>query len=400
KMIYSICNYIEAHMKKNGLRDFADQLMDTIALFEKHPNLIPKFDHVLIDEYQDINSTQIRLIDLFSAKNIFCVGDPRQSIYGWRGSDIKYILGFKERYKECEIITLKKNYRSTKHIVDLINLSIKKMSLPDLEGTLDGTKKITLTKFDSELREFGAVVQKIRASGLKGGEIFVLARTNRQLTDLSQYMKRMDIKHVVRADDFKKMVAAGENDVTLATIHAIKGLEAEMVFVIGCHGLNFPCKGSDHPVIDMIKIDEYDKEEEERRLFYVAMSRAKRMLHMSYTGKKQTHFITDEMLSLIDETAVKGGKKAAPYKNNFSRSKSGFKKSFMRPSGVVGRLKDWRWAVSENYGVPAFMILHDKALIEISQQMPSTLRDLESISGIGATTIMKYGEEILRIVNS
>ena len=77
-----ICKYIDEFMKEEGLRDYNDQLLDTIKLFKNKPELIPKFSYVLIDEYQDVNSSQIELIDLFNSKNLFCVGDPRQSIFG------------------------------------------------------------------------------------------------------------------------------------------------------------------------------------------------------------------------------------------------------------------------------------------------------------------------------
>ena len=69
-----------------------------------------------------------------------------------------------------------------------------------------------------------------------------------------------------------------------------------MVFIIGANGINFPCKTSEHPVMEEIKMYEYDKEEEERRLFYVAVSRARNKLYLTYTGKKPTYFVTDEML--------------------------------------------------------------------------------------------------------
>ena len=87
---------------------------------------------------------------------------------------------------------------------------------------------------------------------------------------------------------------------TLSTIHSIKGLEAEMVFVIGCSQNNFPCRNSENPIMDSIKMYEYDKEEEERRLFYVAISRAKNKLHLTYSGKKHTYFITEEMKKMLD----------------------------------------------------------------------------------------------------
>ena len=92
----------------------------------------------------------------------------------------------------------------------------------------------------------------------------------------------------------------GGGKITLSTIHAAKGLEAELVFVMGCNEYNFPCKASDHPVIEMIRINDYDKEEEEKRIFYVAISRAKKKLYLTYTGKKPTYFINSEMIDLIE----------------------------------------------------------------------------------------------------
>ncbi|MBU0615208.1 MAG: ATP-dependent DNA helicase UvrD2, partial [Nanoarchaeota archaeon] len=377
-LMFGVCNYIEAFMKKNGLRDFADQLIDAIAFLEANPSFIPKFSHVLIDEYQDVNSTQIKLVDLLKVENIFCVGDPRQSIYGWRGSDIKYILNFEDKYKGCSVITLTKNYRSTKHIVSLINKSISKMGLADLESALAGEKEIQLIKFISEGAEFEFVAQGILASKLPREEIFVLARTNRQLNDLSTLLLSRGIKHIKRSDEMKASVVALKGDVTLATIHAIKGLEAEMVFIVGCNSLSFPCKGSEHPVIEMIKIDEYDKEEEERRLFYVAMSRAKRKLVMTHSGKP-TYFITDEMLSLLNSAEV------APR----AQAKGG---------DVIMRLREWRTQMSRNHNVSAFMIMHDKTMIEIAQKRPATLDELGEVYGMGPTKVMKYGDEILDIV--
>jgi superfamily I DNA/RNA helicase len=383
-LMFGVCNYIEGFMRKNGLRDFADQLIDAIGFFEKNPDKTPSFDHILIDEYQDVNSTQIKLVDLLSSKNIFCVGDPRQSIYGWRGSDIKYILNFEDKYPGCDIITLTKNYRSTKHIVELINKSITKMGLADLESSMGGNKEIKLIKFISEGAEFEFVIQRIIESKLPMEEIFVLARTNRQLNDLSQLMKSRGIRHLVRSDEMKRSVTAKQGEVTLATIHGIKGLEAEMVFVIGCTVNSFPCKGSEHPVIEMVKIDEYDKEEEERRLFYVAMSRAKSSLYLTYSGKKPTYFITDEMLNIIESNEIKP---TPSYKINKALS-----------GDIISRLREWRTELSRNHNVSAFMIMHDKTMIDIAQKMPTSLDDLETVHGMGPTKIMKYGDEILQLI--
>jgi len=387
KMVLAVCNYVESYMKKYGYRDFADQLLDTLSLFKKHDNTIPKFDHILIDEYQDVNSTQIKLVDTLCPTNLFCVGDPRQSIYGWRGSDIRYILKFEEKYPESEIITLTKNYRSTEHIVKLINNSIKSLGLPDIESEVNGEKDIQLLKFDSENQEFEFVIQKILAATIPINEIFVLARTNRQVTDLSQLMKLRKIKHIVKSDELRKTAIAGKDEVTLATIHAIKGMEAEMVFVLGCTTFHFPCKGSEHPVIDMVKVEEYDKEEEERKLFYVAMSRAKSTLYLSYSGNSHTYFITDQMRNLLEEQEVEIKLNTT---QNYASENS---------NDLITRLKDWRSQISKETNVPAYIIMHDRTLIDISMKMPTTTPELEEVYGLGPTKIMKYGEQILDIVN-
>ena len=379
RMVMSIGKYVEAHMKKHGYRDFADQLLDTLSLFSRHRDVIPEFDHVLIDEYQDINSTQIELIDTLAADNLFCVGDPRQSIFGWRGSDIKYILNFEDKYPGCEITTLTENYRSTEHIVRLINSSIKDMGLADLDSNVQGEKDIQLTKFSSQDSEFRFIIDEILSSHLPRNEIFVLARTNRLLKDLSTLLKQKDIKHVTRSDDARRSVLAQDDELTLATIHAIKGMEAEMVFVMGCTPNNFPCKGSEHPVMDLVKIDEYDKEEEEKRLLYVAMSRARRTLHLTYP-KSHTYFITDQMASLIRGSGFQ--QKTAPEASN----------------DLLARLKEWRTAVSESSHLRAYQVMHDRTLIAISAQMPRDSTELQRIHGMGPAKIFKYGDEILDIV--
>jgi superfamily I DNA/RNA helicase len=388
-LIIDVCKFIEEYMGQEGLRDFADQLIDTLSLFEKHKNLIPSFGYVLIDEYQDVNSTQIKLIDLICPENLFAVGDPRQSIYGWRGSDIRYILNFEEKYPGCDIVTLTKNYRSTSHIVELINKSIRSMNLADLESVVKGKKEVKLLKFDSEETEFKFVIRCIINSKLERNEIFVLARTNRQLNELSQLMKVRGVKHIVRSDEMKtaKNILPLDDEITLATVHAIKGLEAHTVFVVGCTGTNFPCRGSEHPVIEMVKIEEYDKEEEERRLFYVAMSRAKHGLYLSYSGKKPTHFITDEMMSIFGENKM------------IVENEKENEASSVKSDGTIIRLKEWRSNLSKVQGLPAYIIMHDRTLFDIAVKMPMSVGDLEQVFGLGPTKIKRYGEDILQIVN-
>jgi len=341
--IFRITQYLKEHMATQGLRDYSDQIIDAIKFLKEYPEHVPEFEHVLVDEYQDVNAMQIDLLGLLKPKNLFAVGDPRQSIFGWRGSDINYILNFEKDYNDVEIIHLTKNYRSAREIVEFMNHSITEMGLPDLEHHNEFENvKIRILDFDNEEGERAFVMRNIIDGDVPNGEIFVLARTNRQLMELSRLMKAKGISHVVKTDEVRNPQDAKDGDVTLATVHAIKGLEAKKVFVIGANEQNFPCKASDHPAIEMVKNDDYDKEEEERRLFYVAISRAKKILYVSYSGKKPSYFINDEMKRIGMPRAVQQTMDSS---------------TEIVDQDLAGELKSWRSVVSEEKGVAAFMVL-------------------------------------------
>ena len=110
---------------EQGYRDFTDQIVDALKFLKDHPEKVPEYKHILVDEYQDVNSLQTELLGILSPENLFAVGDPRQSIFGWRGSRVSYIVDFPERYPGCSVLSLTKNYRSCTQIVGLINSVIK-----------------------------------------------------------------------------------------------------------------------------------------------------------------------------------------------------------------------------------------------------------------------------------
>ncbi|MFH1916200.1 MAG: UvrD-helicase domain-containing protein [Nanoarchaeota archaeon] len=298
-LIRLVAEGIDNRMKEEGLRDFDDQIKDSISLFKRIPTLVPKFDHVLVDEFQDINAQQEELLSLLKPKNVFCVGDPRQSIFGWRGSKIEFVLTFHEKNPDAEIVSLTKNFRSKKPIVTLINAAIRGMQLPDLEPVHDGKRGIFMLSFENEQGEYEFVLQRILEEKVAKKEIFVLARTNKQLVELAERFAVHGIPCLIRSEELKRSKAEDADAVTIATIHAIKGMQAKTVFVVGITPQNFPCRGSDHPIIDLIR-EEYDREEEERRLLYVALSRAKESLYISYSGKSHSRFLSDEMKKILE----------------------------------------------------------------------------------------------------
>ena len=122
--------YIAKKLATNSM-DFDDLLVMTVRLFEERPDVLElyqmKFKHVLVDEYQDTNSVQGRMIDLLVGDrgSLMAVGDDAQSIYSWRGADMNHILSFPSRYEGSKVFTIETNYRSVPEILDLSNAAIR-----------------------------------------------------------------------------------------------------------------------------------------------------------------------------------------------------------------------------------------------------------------------------------
>jgi len=382
--IFRITRFLKEHMATQGLRDYSDQIIDALRFLKGNPDKVPGFSHVLVDEYQDVNAMQIDLLGVLKSENLFAVGDPRQSIFGWRGSDVNYILKFEKDYGDAEVVHLTRNYRSVREIVDFMNLAISDMGLPDLlsgRREVEGKGRVGVFDFDNEEAERAFVVREIVDGDVANGEIFVLARTNRQLMELSRIMKMAGVPHFVREEIPGRAVNDGvDGKVTLSTVHAIKGLQAKKVFVIGVNEQNFPCKASDHPAIEMVKMERYNREEEERRLFYVAISRAKERLCVTYSGKKPSYYITPEMMVVVN------GKDVVEYAGDVDES-------------VAGELKSLRSVVSEEKGVSAWIVLSNAVIDEIARVKPKDADELAGVKGIGPAKLIEYGARILEIVN-
>jgi DNA helicase-2/ATP-dependent DNA helicase PcrA len=122
--------YIAKKLATNSM-DFDDLLVMMVRLFEERPDVLElyqqKFKHILVDEYQDTNSVQGRMIDLLvgEANSLMAVGDDAQSIYSWRGAEVEHILGFPRRYPGSKVFTIETNYRSVPEILDLSNAAIR-----------------------------------------------------------------------------------------------------------------------------------------------------------------------------------------------------------------------------------------------------------------------------------
>ena len=192
----------QRRLAQNHAFDFDDLLMKVVELFEKNPAILEKyqnrFKYILVDEYQDTNHAQYRLVNLLAGKNhnLCVVGDDDQSIYAWRGADISNILDFEDDYPEAKVIKLEQNYRSTQVILDaafqVVSKNMGRMK-KRLFTEKNGGDKITLLLCGDERDEAEAIVEKIRLGLVYDkapSDFAVLYRTNAQsrvIEDILRY---------------------------------------------------------------------------------------------------------------------------------------------------------------------------------------------------------------------
>ena len=207
--IHDIMVSYEARMKTLNALDFDDLLLKTLEMLADHPPVLEiyrrRFKYVLVDEYQDTNKAQYELVRLITAesRNICVVGDDDQSIYGWRGADIRNILDFEKDYPDAKVIKLEQNYRSTSTILDAANQVIahnegrkdKKLWTEHSAG-----EKIQIYCASDEHDEAAWITAKIsgmKRCGIPYGDVAILYRTNSQSRVLEEMLIRAGIPYKV-----------------------------------------------------------------------------------------------------------------------------------------------------------------------------------------------------------
>lgn len=193
-------------MKANNAMDFDDLIVNTVRLFEECPDVLEsyqnRFRYILVDEYQDTNHAQYRLVSLLAKKhqNLCVVGDDDQSIYKFRGADIQNILGFEKEFSACCVIKLEENYRSTQTILDAANAVIRHNS--DRKGknlwTASGAgEKIELYAALNEHTEAYHIADTIKALGESYNNTVILYRMNAMSRILEDALLRSAIPYRV-----------------------------------------------------------------------------------------------------------------------------------------------------------------------------------------------------------
>jgi len=335
----------QAALKQRNAHDFDDLIRLPIEMLENEDDAMAKyqerFQHIIVDEYQDINPAQYRLLKLLVGRsnNVCVVGDSDQAIYAFRGADLQNFLNFEQDFPGAARITLTENYRSTGVILSAADSVIKhnqKRIDKELTPVREKGAHLTVISVPDERTEGAAIIQEIEermggtshyrmAQGSTGkgdparsfgfSDFGVIYRTNAQAKALEEEFSASGIPYqvighkssaqakdteetliylrslispnaatvtaAVYTDEAKLLGPADffdprANAVTLMTLHMAKGLEFPVVFITGCEDGLLPCRIMKHEV-DL---------EEERRLYYVGMTRAKDELLLLHSRRR------------------------------------------------------------------------------------------------------------------
>lgn len=240
KKVGEIYREYQNQLKKNNALDFDDLIVKTVELFQNNSQILDyyqeRFRYIMVDEYQDTNTAQFKLISLLASKygNLCVVGDDDQSIYRFRGADIENILSFEQTFPGARVIKLEQNYRSTQNILDAANGLIrhnrgrKEKSLWTANGTGD---EILFKQFDDARDEADYIARQIRDSEFSYQDQAVLYRTNAQSRLLEErcifynvpyrlvggvnFYQRKEIKDILA---YLKTVANGVDDLSVLRI--------------------------------------------------------------------------------------------------------------------------------------------------------------------------------------
>ncbi|MBQ5951976.1 MAG: UvrD-helicase domain-containing protein [Lachnospiraceae bacterium] len=246
---YRRMRYAEAYaeyqvqLKKNNAMDFDDLLVKTVELFQNCPEVLAeyqeKFRYILVDEYQDTNGVQFRLVKLLSEKyrNVCVVGDDDQSIYKFRGADIRNILDFEDAFPGATVIRLEQNYRSTGSILDAANHVIannEDRKAKRLWTENETGAKVRMVSYDTAQEEAEGIVRMMEnavSRGIPLRECAVLYRTNAQSRALEErcvtrslpyrlvggvnFYQRKEIKDILA---YLRTVANGLDDISVLRI--------------------------------------------------------------------------------------------------------------------------------------------------------------------------------------
>jgi DNA helicase-2/ATP-dependent DNA helicase PcrA len=494
--------------RANGVIDFEDLLRAAVWAVEEHPDVAEQvhaqYRHFTVDEYQDVNPLQQRLLEawLGGRADLTVVGDASQTIYSFTGASSGHLLDFPRRHRDATVVRLVRDYRSTPQVVGFANQIIRQARGAEarlrleLVGQRPAGPEPDVKVFPDEPAEAAGVAARcgeLVASGLPAREIAVLFRTNAQSEAYEEALAEAGVPYVVqgaerffeRAEVRQAMVAlrsavrstppdlpltdavvlaleavgwrpneppaggaarerwealhalvalteevpAGSLEefcaelarraaaqhaptvegVTLASLHSAKGLEWDAVFLVGLAEGTLPTNYAKTP----------EALEEERRLLYVGITRARQWLWLSYASARAPGGRQRRPSRFLPEQAAGPAKRpGSPTQRDGRRTVvvscrvcgaallSGPDRKLGRcadcPSTLdeelYARLREWRSRVAVAQKVPAYVVFTDATLTALAERRPERTDQLIEIAGIGPRKLGLYGDAVLSLV--
>jgi DNA helicase II / ATP-dependent DNA helicase PcrA len=509
--------------RSSGVIDFEDVLRAVVWGIEEHPDVAEQvraqYRHFVVDEYQDVNPLQQRLLDAWLGErdDLTVVGDASQTIYSFTGATSGYLIDFARRWRGAVVIRLVRDYRSTPQVVGLANAVIRQSTGAearlrlDLVGQRPPGPEPEWRIFEDEPAEAAAVAARCRQlidAGTPAREIAVLFRANAQSEGYEKALAEAGVPYVVQGaerfferPEVRQAVVAlraavrstpgelplvravvealsavgwtpdrpppggaarerwealaalvrlaeeyaasapplplGEaaaverpmsladfcaelqrravqqhappvDGVTLASLHSAKGLEWDAVFLVGlCDGV-LPTSYARTP----------EQIEEERRLLYVGITRAREWLWLSYGSARSPGGRPRRPTRFLPQFGGGGGSGSERRRPERGRSRvvfcrvcgatllAGADRKLGRcatcPSDLdeelFERLRQWRARVAGTQQVPAYVVFTDATLTALAERKPERPGDLLAIAGIGPRKLRLYGEAVLALV--
>ena len=329
KIVEEIYNDYEAYLLKIKKIDFNDMINKASDCIVKNGLDLP-YKYIIVDEYQDTSFTRYNLLrnicDSIGAK-IMVVGDDWQSIYSFSGCDVNIFTKFDNFFDVCETRYIEKTYRNSQQLIDASSNFVMKnpdQTRKELKSSKSLKYPIKLVNFDNdfdEILKFELIIKNIiNQSTFKNKKILILGRNNKDIFNLlknfnveNEYGKRkfeiLGDEDKLRRNKFVKIVYRESQDVNIEyrTVHQSKGLECDNVILINLKNwkAGFPNKMVDDPVLNFVKRngDSFNYAEE-RRLFYVALTRTKNNVYLLAPYFKSSVFVqelkTDANVELLN----------------------------------------------------------------------------------------------------
>ena len=484
-----------------GRLDFDDMLLGTVDLLESDQEAVAivraRKRWFSVDEYQDTNPLQERLLELWRGDrpDVCVVGDEDQTIYTFTGATSTHLTSFAERHDGARTIELRENYRSSPEILDVANRLLASAGRAKrLVATRPSGPRPAIERHRSGEAELVAVARRIGelvAEGVARSEIAILVRTNAQLAPIEAALTRAGVAYRVRgagfyrrpevraaidlirsaaagvagdalasavralfveglgheegvapegdeareraasldtilaivddliagdprigaggiAEELVRRAAAeragGSDGVELATYHRAKGLEWDAVFLPMIEEGSLPIRQA---------TDDAEALEEERRLLYVGITRARRHLALSWAEQRVTRgresrrqpsrFLVGLDGRPAGRTGGRGSLRPTPRGPAIGVTEAGGR----RPTGsadedapLLSALREWRTARARADATPAYVVAHDTTLAAIAAARPGSAAALRRVKGMGPAKLERYGEEILAVVAS